>query len=88
MIIIRDEHDAQRLLDLALEIQEVEQIGWQAALHKAVNLVPQLACDIENDRRYESWEIHTSFSVPPMPQPVTIERVRVDAAGRVAVASE
>lgn len=43
---------AQELLELALEVQELERCSWKDALRRAINLLPQLAVDIMNDRRY------------------------------------
>lgn len=66
MLTIKSPADVQDLLDLALDISELESCSWKDAVRRAVELKPRLACDIENDVRYEpAIEVHTSWSIPP-----------------------
>jgi hypothetical protein len=70
MLIIHGPADVQELLDLALEVQEVESCGWKEAVRRSVELKPRLACDIENDLRYEPViEVHTCWTLPPRDVP-------------------
>ena len=66
MIIIRNEHDAQKLLDMALHINQTEQCSWAKALRQAV-----IRLSLIEQAHAEPIEVHTSFSIPP--RPVAVE---------------
>jgi hypothetical protein len=90
MILINSVADAQQLLDLALEVQELEMCHWREALGRAIHLTPELEADVANDVRYESLPVHVSIAVDPalLPDPAALRRrvVLFDREGQPAQA--
>ena len=60
MIIIRNERDAQRLLDMALHVSQTEQCSWAKALRQAV-----IRLSLIEQAHAEPIERHESWSIPP-----------------------
>lgn len=47
------------LVALTREIEREEHLSWPAAIHRALSLAPELACDIDENVRFQPTEVNT-----------------------------